>query len=41
MLARPFFEEGVKKIGPTTFEVRHADFTPTRDLDTLSRPSEL
>ena len=30
-----FCEEGVKKIGPTTFEVRHANFTPARDLDIL------
>jgi hypothetical protein len=30
-----FCEQGVRKIGPTTFEVRHAHFTPTRDLDIL------
>lgn len=30
-----FCEEGVKKISPTTFEVRHRNFTPTRDLDIL------
>ena len=30
-----FCEDGVKKTGPTTFEVRHADFTPARDLDIL------
>jgi len=30
-----FCADGVKKIGPTTFEVRHANFTPTRDLDVL------
>ncbi len=30
-----FCADGVKKIGPTRFEVRHADFTPTRDLHVL------
>jgi hypothetical protein len=30
-----FCADGVKKIGPTLFEVRHADFTPTRDLNVL------
>jgi hypothetical protein len=30
-----FCADGVKKIGPTQFEVRHANFTPTRDLDIL------
>jgi hypothetical protein len=30
-----FCESGVKKIGPTTFEVRKTNFTPTRDLDIL------
>ncbi len=31
-----FCEDGaVKKIGPTTFEVRHRNFAPTRDLDIL------
>ncbi len=30
-----FCAEGVKKIGPTLFEVRHADFTPKHDLDIL------
>lgn len=30
-----FCETGVKKIGPTTFEVRRTNFTPTRDLDIL------
>ncbi|NVN86588.1 MAG: DUF4424 domain-containing protein [Rhodopseudomonas sp.] len=30
-----FCETGVKKVGPTTFEVRKTNFTPTRDLDIL------
>ena len=30
-----FCADGVKKTGPTTFEVRHANFTPIRDLDIL------
>ena len=30
-----FCETGVKKIGPTTFEVRHRNFTPTRDIDIM------
>jgi len=30
-----FCADGVRKTGPTTFEVRHANFTPTRDLDVL------
>ncbi len=30
-----FCAEGVKKISPTRFEVRHSDFTPTKDLDVL------
>ena len=30
-----FCADGVKKIGPTLFEVRHANFTPTRDLHIL------
>src|SRR5579863_989414 len=30
-----FCADGVKKISPTRFEVRHADFTPTRDLHVL------
>ena len=30
-----FCADGVKKTGPTTFEVRQANFTPTRDLDVL------
>ena len=30
-----FCADGVKKIGPTLFEVRHANFTPTRDLHVL------
>ena len=30
-----FCETGVKKIGPTTFEVRHQNFTPTRDIDIM------
>jgi hypothetical protein len=30
-----FCESGVTKIGPTTFEVRRKNFTPTRDLDIL------
>jgi hypothetical protein len=30
-----FCADGVKKIGPTRFEVRHADFTPTQDLHVL------
>jgi hypothetical protein len=30
-----FCESGAKKIGPTTFEVRKTNFTPTRDLDIL------
>ena len=28
-----FCADGVKKIGPTLFEVRHANFTPARDLE--------
>jgi hypothetical protein len=27
--------DGVKKIGPTQFEIRKANFTPTHDLDIL------
>jgi hypothetical protein len=30
-----FCAEGVKKISPTRFEVRHKDFTPSRNLDVL------
>jgi len=30
-----FCADGVKKIAPTLFEVRHADFTPTQDLHIL------
>jgi hypothetical protein len=30
-----FCAEGVKKIGPTQFEVRHANYTPSRELDIL------
>ena len=30
-----FCADGVKKIAPTVFEVRHANFTPTRDLNVL------
>jgi hypothetical protein len=30
-----FCADGVKKIAPTLFEVRHANFTPTRDLNVL------
>jgi uncharacterized protein DUF4424 len=30
-----FCADGVKKIGPTQFEVRHENFTPTRDLNIL------
>jgi len=30
-----FCAEGVRKIGPTTFEVRHTNYTPTRDLNVL------
>jgi hypothetical protein len=30
-----FCADGVKKIGPTLFEVRRADFTPTQDLHIL------
>jgi hypothetical protein len=30
-----FCAEGVKKISPTQFEVRHADYTPKNDLDIL------
>jgi hypothetical protein len=30
-----FCETDVKKIGPTTFEVRHTNFTPTQDLNFL------
>ena len=30
-----FCADGVRKIGPTLFEVRHANFTPTRDLHVL------
>jgi hypothetical protein len=30
-----FCADGVRKIGPTRFEVRHADFTPTQDLHVL------
>ena len=30
-----FCADGVKKIGPTLFEVRHANFTPTQDLHVL------
>jgi hypothetical protein len=30
-----FCAEGVEKIGPTLFEVKHENFTPTRDLHIL------
>jgi hypothetical protein len=30
-----FCADGVKKIGPTQFEVRHANFTPSRELNIL------
>ncbi|HMN72425.1 MAG TPA: DUF4424 domain-containing protein [Rhodoblastus sp.] len=30
-----FCETGVKKTGPTTFEVRRRNFTPTRDIDIM------
>ncbi|GAA0869325.1 DUF4424 domain-containing protein [Brevundimonas basaltis] len=30
-----FCAEGVRRISPTQFEVRHANFTPTRDLNVL------
>lgn len=30
-----FCGEGVRKIGPTQFEVRHQNWTPTRDLEVL------
>ena len=30
-----FCADGVRKISPTQFEVRHANFTPTRDLNIL------
>lgn len=30
-----FCETGVKKIGPTTFEVRRQNFTPARDIDIM------
>lgn len=30
-----FCAEGVRKIGPTQFEVRHQNWTPTRDLEIL------
>jgi hypothetical protein len=30
-----FCETGVKKTGPTSFEVRHTNFTPTQDLNFL------
>ena len=30
-----FCETGVKKIGPTTFEVRRQNFMPTRDIDIM------
>lgn len=30
-----FCETGVRKIGPTTFEVRHRNFIPTRDIDIM------
>ena len=30
-----FCETGVKKTGPTTFEVRRQNFTPTRDIDIM------
>jgi hypothetical protein len=30
-----FCADGVKKIGPTLFEVKHENFTPTRDLHVL------
>ncbi len=30
-----FCGEGVSKIGPTVFEMRKTDFTPTSDLDVL------
>jgi hypothetical protein len=30
-----FCGEGVRKTGPTTFEVTHANFTPTREVSVL------
>ena len=30
-----FCGEGVRKTGPTTFEVRRRNYTPTRDLSVL------
>ena len=30
-----FCADGVRKISPTQFEVRHTDFTPTRDVSIL------
>jgi len=30
-----FCGEGVRKIGPTTFEVRHANYTPARDVSVV------
>ena len=30
-----FCGEGVKKIGPTTFEMKAKDFTPTNEIDIL------
>ncbi len=30
-----FCGDGVRKIGPTQFELRHANFTPSRDLNVL------
>ena len=30
-----FCGDGVKKISPTQFELRHANFTPSRDLNIL------
>lgn len=39
-----FCAEGVRRISPTQFEVRHTDYTPTRDLNVLIltgvRPSD-
>ena len=30
-----FCGDGIRKTGPTTFEVRHTNFTPTRDVAVL------
>lgn len=35
-----FCAEGVRRISPTQFEVRHANYTPTRDLNVLIVQSE-